>query len=293
MIKVLVLTGATGSGKTSLSERLAPDLDAEIINADASQLRRGLDIGTAKTPWREADVPHHLFDIIDPLTPFSAADYQARAREEIAATAARGGLPFLVGGSGLYISAAIEDYDFSSPARDPRFAESCAELSDEELMARLAAVSPGVMLESDSHNRRRIIRLLEKAARGEEALRPRTRLYDALVIALHLPREVLRERLDARTAKMIDDGWREEVRALSASGLDVARIPEIGYPEIGQVNDGTRSLDEALAIITRETHHYAKRQETWFKNQLHATFIERDGKEEEVVHDLVSKWLAE
>ena len=291
MKKVVVLTGATGAGKTDLSLKIASFMTAEIINCDASQVRRELNIGTAKTDYRHQSIPHHLFDIIGPCDKYSAADYQKDCRKTIDEVISRGHMPFLVGGTGLYISSALYSYDFSSHERDPQFSLTLEEKSDDELFNMLKKYYPEEEIEKDKHNRRRIIRLLEKASLGEGLPPKKELLYDALVFMLTMDRNILYDRINQRTQMMIDAGWCQEVHDLEQQGIDVNHIPEIGYPEIAAVNHNQLSLAEAIDIIQKETRHYAKRQETWFKNQLHAIPLIKDGCEEEKMKEMIEQWL--
>lgn len=276
---VVVIAGPTGSGKTTLSLSLASLYDGEIINADASQIRRGLDIGTAKTAWRESAVKHHLFDIIGPDDDFSIRDYQALARPLIEDIASRGRTPFLVGGSGLYINAALGDYDLSIPGRDPSFDRQFDDVGNEELHNILKREDPKAAKTIHPNNRRRVLRAIEAARAGKkvsENRAGRNLLYRSLILCLRGDRETLYARIDERVEEMFAGGWVEEVRGLIARGVNIAKIKEIGYREIASFLAGALSLEEAKTVIKTKTRRYAKRQLTWFRNQTEAVFIAPD-----------------
>lgn len=277
--RVVAIGGPTGTGKSDLSLALAQRLSAhgipaEIINADAMQLYRGMDIGTAKVPPHERlGVPHHLFDVLDVTEEASVARYQVEARRIIQEISDRGAVPILVGGSGLYLSSVL--FDFSFPGTDPevrdRLERELEETGPGSLHTRLAAVDPEAARRIGSSNGRRLVRALEIAeltgdpASGllpEQSARP-----DSRILVLTSPRENLVKRLDARVERMWRDGLLAEVEKLDAAGLrtGVTAARAIGYAQALQQLDGTMTEGEAIAETQRLTRRYARRQVSWFR----------------------------
>jgi tRNA dimethylallyltransferase len=293
--KVVVLTGPTAVGKTAFSLSIAKYLGTEIINTDASQFRKGLDIGTAKIDLKETDVPHHLIDFLDPEAEFSIKDFQDLARKKIAELHSLGMIPLLVGGSGLYINAALGDYKLDSPGRNLDFEKKYAGYSNAELHGLLARLDPPAAEKIHPNNRRRVLRALELAEAGErisENLSGRKLLYDALVICLVTDRATLYERINRRVGEMIKNGWLDEIRTLLAKGIDFSKIKDIGYKELAEyvVNGG--DLELVLDDIRKKTRNYAKRQMTWFKNQMACVFVEVDYDNPQVTENRIKGLIA-
>ncbi|MDQ1129079.1 tRNA (adenosine(37)-N6)-dimethylallyltransferase MiaA [Microbacterium sp. SORGH_AS_0888] len=283
------LVGATGTGKSALSLDLAEGLaargrHAEIVNADAMQLYRGMDIGTAKLPVAERrGIPHHLLDVLDVTEEAAVARYQEDARAAIAAAHARGADAILVGGSGLYVSAVL--FDFRFPPRDRAIRAALeAELDAHgpgALYERLSAQDPATAARVDPRNGRRIVRALEVLAQGsathgaalpeEPALwHPRTR-----IVGLQTPRDVLVARLDARVEGMWRDGLRDEVAALRDQGLEsgVTAARAIGYAQALAELRGELTREEAIAQTQALTRRYARRQVSWFRRYRDALWL--------------------
>jgi tRNA dimethylallyltransferase len=279
--RLWIVAGATGTGKTGLSLALAEELGAsgrpaEIVNADAMQLYRGMDIGTAKLPVPERrGIPHHLFDVLEVTEEAAVADYQGHARHAIEAINARGADAILVGGSGLYVSAVA--YDFRFPPRDATLRAALeAELEERgpgTLYERLRGIDPVTAERVDPHNGRRIVRALEILAQGATthgaALPEDPRLWHPRthLLVAHEEREVLVPRLDARVEQMWRDGLLDEVASLREQGLDtgVTARRAIGYAQaIGEL-DGRLSRDEAIRQTQALTRRYARRQVSWFR----------------------------
>lgn len=275
--ELLAIVGATGTGKSALALDLAEALEAratpvEIVNADAMQLYRGMDIGTAKLSGPERrGVRHHLLDILDPRDEASVSEYQSAARAAIDDAISRGVLPILVGGSGLYVSSVVDDYEF--PGRDPivraRLESELAEHGTAAMFGRLAAVDPDAAAAIGPHNDRRILRALEVvelegsftpgAPEGRPPWRP------VSVIALGLDRDRLVPRLDARVERMWAAGLLDEVRELEAHGLGLTASRAIGYAQaIGELS-GAQTTAAAIAETQWLTRRYARRQVSWFR----------------------------
>jgi len=284
---IVAIVGATGTGKSALSLDLAEQLAArgraaEIVNADAMQLYRGMDVGTAKlAPAERRGVPHHLLDVLDPREEASVAGYQKAARAVIEEITARGATAILVGGSGLYVSAVLHDFRFPGTDESVRA----------RLEARLLAEGPGMLhreLEDRDpaaaaaigpHNGRRIVRALEVIeltgepfgaglAAEERPWRP------AQVIGLREDREVLVPRLDARVEQMWRDGLVAEAEVLRAHGLGTTAARAIGYAQALAQLAGELDEAEAIAQTQALTRRYARRQVSWFRRDARTRWIE-------------------
>ena len=274
--RLWALVGATGTGKTALSLRLAEAIDAEIVNADAMQLYRGMDIGTAKLPVADRrGIPHHLFDVLEVSQDAAVAAYQRDARQAISEVFDRGKDAVLVGGSGLYVSSVL--FDFRFPPRDHSLrAELEAELDREgaaQLLERLRALDPDTAARVDPRNGRRIVRALEVVLQGAathgaalpdapESWHPQT-----TVVGVHVEREALVTRLDDRVTGMWAQGIVAEAEGLLSQGLEQGTTAQraIGYAQaLGQLR-GEISEAEAVAQTQALTRRYARRQVSWFK----------------------------
>ncbi|WP_285117496.1 tRNA (adenosine(37)-N6)-dimethylallyltransferase MiaA [Leifsonia sp. fls2-241-R2A-40a] len=278
---LVAIVGPTGTGKTDLSLALAGALSArgrsaEVVNADAMQLYRGMDIGTAKLPsseWR--GIPHHLFDVLDVTDEATVARYQLDAREAIRQILARGAVPILVGGSGLYVSSVLFDLRF--PGTDPelraRLEADLTEHGPGMLYQRLAERDPEAARRIGSSNGRRIVRALEVAeltgtsVSGTLPDEPQLWHEPTVVIGLSAPREQLVERLDARVERMWADGLPAEVAGLVPAGIDrgVTARRAIGYAQALSELRGELTRDEAVTQTQQLTRRYARRQVSWFK----------------------------
>lgn len=271
---IAAIVGPTGSGKTELSLALAQRLPIEILVADSRQVYRGMEIGTAKPDAAaRAAVPHHLLDLVAPDQPFSGADWAAEARRLVPQVAARGRLPILVGGSGLYLAALLDGYSFGlapSPEQRDRLAAELATVGVGPLAERLRQMDPSAAQRIDLRNPRRVTRALEAsaAAGGGVAPLPTAQPWPAPVARLGIsrPREVVYRRIDERARWLFANGLLDEVRGLLDAGYDPRRPPLTGhgYGEAARLLAGEWSLEEAVAMTARRTRQYAKRQSTWF-----------------------------
>ncbi|MCT1477008.1 tRNA (adenosine(37)-N6)-dimethylallyltransferase MiaA [Microbacterium sp. p3-SID336] len=279
--RLWAVVGATGTGKSDLALDLAEALrrrgnPAEIVNADAMQVYRGMDIGTAKLPLAERrGIPHHLLDVCDVSTDAAVAWYQPLARAAVTDIQARGGDAILVGGSGLYVSSVL--YEFRFPPRDPeirrRLEEQLAAEGTAPLLDRLRELDPVTAARVDPRNGRRVVRALEVVEQGSAthgaALPETPTLWQSAsrVIGLQVDRSELVERLDARVQRMWDAGLLAEVEGLRGAGLENGGTASraIGYAQaLGQL-DGRLTQDEAIAETRALTRRYARRQVSWFK----------------------------
>jgi tRNA dimethylallyltransferase len=259
--KLLVIVGETASGKSALALHLAREFDGEIVSADAWTVYRGFDIGTAKPSSAEqAIVPHHLIDIAEPADGFSAAVFKRLATPVIAAIQARGKLPILVGGSGLYIDSVLYDYSFLERT-DPAVRTKLDVLSLKEV--QLLAAQKGLDTSGiDIQNKRRVIRLIEN--NGVMPTRAGI-LPGAVVIGIQPPRLELNVRIQARVDAMLAAGLEDEVRALSGRhGWEVEAMKGVGYREFRDYFSGIATIADVRERIIRSTTQLAKKQRTWF-----------------------------
>jgi tRNA dimethylallyltransferase len=282
-LPIAAIVGPTGSGKTDLAQALARRLPIEILVADSRQVYRGMEIGTAKPDAAaRAAVPHHLLDLVAPDQPFSVADWAAEAHRVLPAVSARGRLPMLVGGSGLYLSAVLDGYVFGDPPGRADRGELVAELARDgirPLADRLQRADPAAARRIDLRNPRRVTRALERAAAhgGGAAPPPTSQPWPGPVARLGISRsrEVLQRRIDERARALFEHGLLDEVRTLLEAGYDPHRAPLTGhgYGEAARYLAGEWSLDEAVAITARRTRQYAKRQATWFRRDRRIVWL--------------------
>ena len=272
---VLAVVGPTASGKTELAIAVAERLGAEVVSADAMLVYRGMDIGTAKpTAQERARVPHHLVDLVDPGEEFSVARFQPLARAAIADVLGRGRVPLLVGGSGLYFHAVVDDFGFppTDPAVRARLEAEGAEAGQAELYRRLAAADPPAAARIQPQNLRRTVRALEvieltgrpfSSFRG--AMDAPVSRYRLTVLGLDPGPELLRARVAERVAAMAEAGLVEEVRRLAGQPLSRTARQALGYRELLDAMDQGTPVAGALEAVVRRTWAYARRQLAWFR----------------------------
>ncbi len=294
---VIAVVGATASGKTALGIALAQAFDGEIVSADSMQIYKGLDIATAKpTPEERSAAPHHLISILDRGTRFSVAEYVALAREKIAEIRARGRLPIVVGGTGLYLNALLEHIQFAEMGQDESLRAQLAREAEEQgaaaLHARLAAVDPETAAAVHPNNLPRVIRALEVytlTGRPLSEFRKESRSepspYDVLWIGIGCSdRQLLYDRIDRRVDLMLEQGLLDEVRAVYEAKQAAAHPTAdaaIGYKELIPYLEGAAPLEDCVEKIKQETRRYAKRQGTWFRKNEQIWWIYRDKFDEE------------
>ena len=274
MKKVLVIVGPTASGKTSFGILCANKYNGEIISGDSIQIYRGLDIGSAKATVIERDsAVHHLIDIKDASDNYSVKEFQELGRNLIDDITSRGKLPIIVGGTGLYIKALLYDYTFydeQEPDND------YTELSNEDIYNILLKEDPKCLEKIHINNRKRLVRalnVLRKHSLGISQIRENQShelLYDAKLIGLTKDRETLYKDIEARVDKMVDDGLIDEIKGLLDSGISFENqsMQGIGYKEFRAYFNNEKSLEECVNDVKRNTKHFAKRQYTWFNNQM-------------------------
>ena len=282
-MSLIVICGPTASGKSQLAIDLAKEFDGEIVNADTMSLYRNMNIGTAKVmPDERQGIAHHMIDVLDPSEDANVAWFQREARKLIDDIIARGKRPILVGGTGLYIKAVVDEMNFpeTNPEVRDRLNKEAEQIGKEAMYKRLQELDPAAAIAIDSQNLRRVIRALEvieitgKPYTANLPQEGATYYPNATWIGLDVPREVLDERIKIRAMKMFEEGLIEEVRDLVIDGLmsgTTARLGH-GYAQIIEWQMGLNAdpIEETI-IVTRQ---YARRQETWFKREKRINWIE-------------------
>ena len=290
MKDLIVLTGPTAVGKTSLSIALAKAVDGEIISADSMQVYKYMNIGTAKiTEEEKCGIPHFLIDELEPDEEFNVTIFKNKVMGYIKDIKSRGKVPIIVGGTGFYIQSVIYDINFNEYGDDSNVRkkyEAMAEtIGKSELHKKLALVD-GEYADSVSYNNvKKVVRALtffemtgEKLSEHNKRERERSSPFDFAYFVLTMDRKKLYERIDKRVDLMFDMGLVEEVKALMAKGYDksLVSMQGIGYKEVIDYLSGKTSLEECIDIIKRDTRHFAKRQLTWFKREKVVTYIDKD-----------------
>ena len=283
-MKLVVIAGATATGKSALSVQLAQKIDAEIINADSMQVYRGMDIGTAKISSSERQsIPHHMLDVLDVNQDSTVAWYQDEARRIIDEIHSRGKSVVIVGGTGLYIKSVIDELNF--PDTDPMVRHTLNKEAEDQgidaMFARLEKLDPAAAIAIDKANLRRIIRALEvieitgkpftaNLPREESVRYPKARQF-----GLVMDREQLSERIDQRVNQMFEAGLVAEVQKLVAAGLLLGRTAQraLGYSQVLAHLNGELSVEAAIEETKRATRQYARRQETWFSRDSRIKWI--------------------
>jgi tRNA dimethylallyltransferase len=282
---VITVVGPTAAGKSGLSLRLAQLLDGEIVNADSMQLYRGMDIGTAKLPpGQRGGVPHHLLDIWEVTRTANVAEYQRLARRAIEDIHSRGRLPIVVGGSGLYVRAVLDNLDFpgTEPGLRDRLERELAEVGPAALHARLAQLDPVAADAILPGNGRRVVRaleVLELSGRPFSATLPGYEsIYDVVQVGVQVPRAQLDERIAGRVAAMWRAGLVAEVRGLVAVGLPEGKTASraLGYAQVLRFLAGEWSAEETVAQTVKATRRFARRQESWFRRDPRITWLSAD-----------------
>lgn len=268
---IICIVGPTAIGKTKLSIELAKKYNAIIVNCDSTQVYKDMNIGTAKVTEEEKEgIPHYLFDIVDINTNYTVYNYQKDARKIL--TENQNKNIIFVGGTGLYLKAALYNYKFNEESNENKTYE---ELTNDELYD--LALKKDANMTIHKNNRKRLIRFLNKENTAKEECFP---LYDAIYIGLTTNRDVLYKRIDSRVDSMINNGLIEEVKAFYDKGIETKAInTAIGYKELYKYFNHELNLEEVVDLIKKNSRHYAKRQYTWFKNQMNVKWFEVDFKD--------------
>ena len=287
---LVILTGPTAVGKTSLSIQLAKKIGGEIISADSMQVYRGMDIGSAKVTTSEMEgIPHHLIDILDPEEGFHVVRFQEEAKTCIRQIQERGHIPILAGGTGFYIQAVLYDIDFTETKSNETYRESLEQLARERgpeyLHDLLKEKDPDSALAIHANNVKRVIRALEfyhetgtPISAHNEQERQKKSPYQFAYFVLNDERKRLYENIDRRVDLMMQQGLLQEVETLRGKGYHrgMVSMQGLGYKELLAYLDGEMSLEEAVRILKRDTRHFAKRQLTWFRRERDVIWIEKN-----------------
>jgi tRNA dimethylallyltransferase len=285
--KLLVLVGPTAVGKTGISLKLAADFDAEIISGDSMQVYRGMDIGTAKATIEERkQVPHHMIDIHNPDYPFSVAEFQDTVRRLIQDIDERGRLPFIVGGTGLYVESVCYDYQFSDSGSDEDFRQEQQSFADQfgpaALLEKLREMDPESAERLHPNDQRRIIRAMELYHLTGERLSERLKVqkkqspYELCIVGLTMDRALLYKRIEERIDLMLQEGLVDEVKQLVEQGYGKQYISMqgLGYKEVIDFLDGAMSWEETVRLLKRDTRRFAKRQLSWFRHMKDIEWVD-------------------
>ena len=285
MKKVIVIVGPTGVGKTKLSIALAKKYNGEIINGDSMQVYKEMNIGTAKIKEEEKEgIPHHLFSILSFNESNSIYDFQKLVRNKIEEISNKNKLPIIVGGTGLYLKACLYDYEFNETKDNSELVKKYENYTNEELHNVLKELDEESANKIHFNNRRRVLRAIEiclenGASKTEiEAKQEHKMIYDATIIGLTIDRKILHEIQDKRVDLMMEEGLLKEVESLikNEDFLKNTASQAIGYKEFIPYFNNEISLEEAINQVKIHTHQYAKRQYTFFRNQLNVSWVEVD-----------------
>lgn len=285
--KIIVLAGPTASGKTALAIRLATLFNGEIVSADSIQIYRGMDIGSAKpTEAEKARIYHHMIDIRDPNEDYSVGDYVKEARSVIESMVAKGTVPFVVGGTGLYIRGLLGgmlDLPPSDPVVRAALLKEIQEYGQSALYEKLDRIDHESAVRIGAHNTSRMVRALEIFELTGKKMSDLVdehvfsdRPYDALFLCITPDREVLYERIDNRVENMLNTGLLQEVTNLRSMGYSsgLKSMQSLGYRHAAMILDGEADAEEAARLMKRDTRHYAKRQLTWFRSESDAKWFD-------------------
>lgn len=306
---LIVLTGPTAVGKTTLSVELARLVGGEIVSADSMQVYRHMDIGSAKiTPDQMRGIPHHLIDILNPWEDFNVVIFQKKCRECLAQIYERGNIPILTGGTGFYIQAVLNNINFTENEESREYREYLEALSQKKgpgrLHEMLAQVDPEAALAIHPNNSKRCIRALEyhyltgdRISEHNEKERKKESAYLSCYFVLNDIREQLYARIEERVDDMLSRGLVEEVKTLRTMGCHRAMVSMqgLGYKEILSFLEDEISLEEAVRLIKRDTRHFAKRQLTWFGRERNVIWVNKDqfSYDEEAILDFLLERLRE
>ena len=290
---LIILTGPTAAGKTSLSIELAKSIGGEIISADSMQVYKKMDIGTAKIrPEEMQGVPHYLIDELDPSEEFNVVAFVEKSKEAMKKIYAAGHIPIIVGGTGFYIQALLYDIDFSQHEDKESYRKELEQLAKElgdkapgALHEKLSHIDPEAARQIHANNIKRVIRAIEyfeqtgeKISEHNEEMHQKESPYNFLYYVLTRDRKTLYERIDKRVDIMIANGLVKEIEKLKAMGCHRGQtsMQGLGYKEILDYLDGSCTLDEAVYILKRDTRHFAKRQLTWFRRERDVRWLDLD-----------------
>jgi len=315
--KVIVILGPTATGKTKLAVKLAAKFNGEIISADSRQVYRGMDIGTGKdlreyrfkiyppasapsaSDWRAGDlrfkkskikkIPYHLIDVVNPNQKFNVAKYKKLALKAISDIIARGKLPIIVGGTGLYLSALIDNYDIPKVKPNMKLRKKIEKMDIMEKIKLLKKLDPMALKFMDVKNPRRITRALEVCLAGyqfSEMRQKKTPPFNFIVVGIKFPREIINQRIDKRVDERLQEGMVNEVKRLHQNGVSWQRLDDFGleYRYISRHLRGQYSKEEMVKLLKIAIHQFAKRQMTWFKRDQRINWVKNYQEAEKLTH---------
>ncbi|MFV0480199.1 MAG: tRNA (adenosine(37)-N6)-dimethylallyltransferase MiaA [Anaerorhabdus sp.] len=301
MKKVLVIAGPTGVGKTEFSIEVAKQYNGEIISGDSIQVFQGMDIGTGKITEEEmSGVIHHGLDILSPKEKYNVADFQKLARDKIDEISAKGRLPIIVGGTGLYIKACLYDYEFAKQEENSDVIAYFETLTNEELIQYLEKNDKEQAQKIHGNNRKRLVRACvmhqtHQISKSDQiAKQKHIPIYNALILGCTMEREALYHQINQRVEKMVQLGLKEEIKKLLDQGVQFSdhAMQGIGYREWQGYFSKEQTEAEVVASIQQHSRQFARRQYTWFKNQMPVTWVEVK-KEKESIMKTIGSWVSE
>lgn len=292
--QIIVILGPTASGKSDLAVKIARKLNGEVISADSRQVYEGLDIGSGKITKKEMmGIPHHLLSVASPKGVFTAERYRKLGKSAIRKILAKGKLPIICGGTGLYIDTLIYDYDFPKVPPQTKLRAELEELSTIRLFARISRLDPATAKRIDKNNRRRLIRAIEIVEYTGKPIPPIVKHspYDVIKIGIAINNGKLKENIKRRLEKRLKIGMIKEVERLHKQGLSWKRLDDLGleYRYISRYLRGLITLDQMKESILKESYQYAKRQMTWFKRD--PNIIWKKKADQDSLISLIGRWL--
>jgi len=291
--KIVVLVGPTASGKSALGVHLAKKFKGEIVSADSRQVYKGMDVGTGKVTKKEmAGIRHHLLDVVRPNEQFTVVDYKELALKAIRGILKRKKLPILVGGTGLYIQAVVDNISFPEVPPDPDLRKKLEGKTTAELFGMLKLFDPGRAKTIDSHNRRRLVRALEIALKTRKPILPLKKqnpLFRPLIIGIKLEKPELKKLIKKRLQARLKKGLVKEVKKLHQQGVSFARLENFGleYRYVSRYLTKKLSLQEMLRQLEKAIIDYARRQETWFKKDKRIHWVQTKKEAEKLVREFL------
>lgn len=295
MQKLIVITGTNASGKSGLGIELAKRYAGEIISADSRQVFTGLDLGSGKvTPEEMQGVPHHLIDVANPNDPYSLYDFQHQAYDAIDDIHNRKKIPFLVGGTGLYVNSVVDGYDIRKETLDPAIRKQVSEMDFDALVEVLKEKNPSVLETIDMNNKRRLERAVERVFSGNTEKLPNTPRYETLVLGVTWPRDVLYDRIHERLDRRLQQGMIQEVENLKKNGATDKFLYALGleYRYINMYLNGQfESFDAFYDKLYKEIRHLAKEQMTWFRKRKDIHWIDMQGEPMKEAMRLIDQFI--
>lgn len=295
MQKLIVITGTNASGKSGLGIELAKRYAGEIISADSRQVFTGLDLGSGKvTPEEMQGVPHHLIDVANPNDPYSLYDFQHQAYDAIDDIHNRKKIPFLVGGTGLYVNSVVDGYDIRKETLDPAIRKQVSEMDFDALVEVLKEKNPSVLETIDMNNKRRLERAVERVFSGNTEKLPNTPRYETLVLGVTWPRDVLYDRIHERLDRRLQQGMIQEVENLKKNGATDEFLYALGleYRYINMYLNGQfESFDAFYDKLYKEIRHLAKEQMTWFRKRKDIHWIDMQGEPMKEAMRLIDQFI--